>query len=61
MPKFIISWDIGYGRSHEIIDARDLDMARMAAYEQAREEFENSADYDSEPYTEERAKELEIE
>lgn len=62
MPKYILSWDTGFGsKDHAVIDATDLDTARMAAYECWREQAENNADYDAEPYSPERAEELEIE
>jgi len=43
--KFLITWDIGYGRSHEVVEVDDEDAAHMAAYEAAKEEFEQNADY----------------
>lgn len=61
MPKFIITWNIGYGDSAQTIEAKDQEAADKAAYEAAREEFENNASYGAEPYTTERAEELEIE
>ena len=62
MPKYILTWDCGYGsKDGAVIEATDLDAARLAAYECWRENAENNADYDAEPYTPERAEELEIE
>lgn len=55
MKKWIITWDCGWGRNDEIIEAASEDAARSHAYEQARDEFENNADYDAIPYTKEEA------
>ena len=60
MPKFIITWDVGYGEMADVIDAKDQDDADSAAYEAAREEFESQARYIAEPYTKERAINLSI-
>ena len=45
MTKYIITWDIGYGRSHELVEAASEEAASAIAYENAREEFESNADY----------------
>jgi hypothetical protein len=60
-PKWIITWNIGYGECASIVEADDEEQAGKQAYEAAREDFENSADYGAEPYSKERAEELEIE
>ena len=60
MPKFIIKWDIGYGENAEAIEADDIEKARNAAYEAAREEFENSAAYSAEPWTKDEAENLNL-
>jgi len=48
--KYRIFWNTGYGVNSEVIEAADLHWAEEAAYEHAREEFENSADYGAEIY-----------
>jgi len=58
VPKFIISWDIGYGRSYDEIEAESQEKASQIAYECWREEAEGNAIFDAEPYTEELAEEL---
>lgn len=60
MPKFIITWDTGYGPSSEVVEAADEDQATKKAYEAWRQQAEDNADYSAEPYTKERAEELEI-
>jgi len=61
MPRFIITWDAGYGESAEEIDAPSMEAAEMEAYEGWKEEAEGSAVYTAEEYTEERAEFLGIE
>ena len=60
VEKYIITYNAGWGETAEIIEANTLEKACMAAYEAAREEFENNADYGAEPYSTERAEELGI-
>lgn len=45
MPLYRIYWDAGYGRNSETIEASDHQEAVNNAYEAAREDFENNADY----------------
>ncbi len=61
MKKWIITWNIGYGESAEVVEAETVEKARMEAYDRAREDFENNADYDAVPYTKELAEDYEIE
>jgi hypothetical protein len=58
MSKYIIKWNIGYGYNAEVVEASNLDCAMKFAYESWRDEAENNADYDAEPYTEELADDL---
>ncbi len=51
--KFFITWDCGFGASHDVIDAPNMAEAEKAAYEVWREEAENNATYDAEPLTQE--------
>ncbi|MEO1658138.1 MAG: hypothetical protein AAFR65_10470 [Pseudomonadota bacterium] len=60
MPKFIISWDAGYGERADIVEAKDQDDADMAAYQAWREDAESEASYGAEPYTDELAKRLDL-
>ena len=55
MPKFIIVWNIGYGDSAEVVNAETAREAENMAYEAAHEDFENSASYSAEEFTEELA------
>lgn len=61
MPRFIISFNAGYGEDHEIIEAESQDTAEQSAYEAWRQAAENNADYGAEPYSRERAIELGLE
>lgn len=61
MKKWIITWNVGYGDSHLIIEADTKEAADQQAFECAREEFENSATYGAEEYSEELAEELGVE
>jgi hypothetical protein len=45
MPKYIVSWNAGYGDSYEEVDAADEDEAVEQAYELWKEEAESNADY----------------
>lgn len=58
MPKWIIEWDCGFGKSEAIVGAETEENARMMAYEAAREDFESGADYSAQPYTQELAESL---
>lgn len=58
MRKFIITWNAGYGESHQVIEAETQDIANEEAYERWREEAESNADYSAEPYTKELAQDL---
>lgn len=55
MPKFIIYYDIGYGKICEVVEAENHEVANDIAYQSWREEAESSADYGVQPYTKERA------
>lgn len=62
MPKYIITWDCGFGsKDSAVVECADDDAAQAVAYDHWREAAENNADYSAEPYTQERAEELEIE
>ena len=45
MKKYIIMWDNGFGSSYAVVEAADADDAGKIAYENAREDFEQQADY----------------
>jgi len=53
MPKFIITWDAGYGQSEDVIEADSYDEALNQAYECWRDEAESHANYEALEYTEE--------
>lgn len=61
MTKYIIRWDIGYGCSYKIVEADDEDEAQDLAYEQWREDAENSADYGILEYNEENCADYDLE
>lgn len=60
MPKFIITWNAGYGECAEIVEAKNQDEADSAAYNSWREAAESEADFGAEPYTDERAESLDL-
>jgi len=45
VPKYIISWNAGYGDSYEEVEAEDETAASSMAYERWREDAESNADY----------------
>lgn len=53
MPEYLITWNIGYGESHEVIEAESQEQANKYAYESWREEAENNADYEARAVTDE--------
>lgn len=60
MPKFIITWGIGFGTSAEVVEASSQEEAQTLAYQQAREEFENSAEYAANEYSDDLASEYDL-
>ena len=61
MPKFIIFWDVGFGKIYEIEEAESQDKADEAAYEAWHREAESNAEYGAEPYSKELAKDYGLE
>jgi hypothetical protein len=59
--KWIITWDAGYGKSREIVEAETEDEAIEVAYARWREEAETNADYDAKPYSKEAAEDYGLE
>jgi hypothetical protein len=45
MPKYLIYWNAGYGRTEEEVEADTYDEAQDLAYDAAREEFESNCEY----------------
>ena len=45
MPRYIIVFNNGYGPVPEVVEAENEEAAKMMAYEAAREDWENNADY----------------
>jgi hypothetical protein len=59
--KWIIIWNNGMGENADVIEADTEQAARLAAYEVARQDWEDSvADYSAKPYTAENAQEYDI-
>ena len=58
MPKFIISWDAGFGVDGEIIEAPDEAAAVKEAYQRWHDAAENQAVYSAVPYSKEAAEDL---
>lgn len=61
MPKFLIVYDIGYGEMPDVVEAKDQEAASEMAYEAWRMAAEESANYWSEPFTEENARNYDLE
>lgn len=62
MPRWIISWDCGYGnQDHKIIEEDTEAAAEEVAYNLWREAAELNADYGVKPYSKKEAVELELE
>jgi hypothetical protein len=57
MPKYLITWNAGYGKSNEVGEFATQDEATDYAYEMWREEAENNSDYQAEILTPELAEE----
>ena len=45
MKEYIITWDVGYGASFDIVEAEDAEKAQQIAYEYWKDEVESDADY----------------
>jgi hypothetical protein len=45
MPKYLITWNCGYGENWEVQEHETQEAANAAAYERWREDAENNADY----------------
>lgn len=55
MPKFLITWDAGYGQSEEVIEAETLSDAQSEAFGRWHDEAQSNAEYEATPFTEELA------
>lgn len=49
MPRFLLTWDAGYGPSTEEVEADNQEDANQMAYEAWREEAESNAKYTATP------------
>lgn len=61
MMKYIITWDAGYGKRHEIIEVDSQEEADQWAYDNWKEEAEINANYDAAEYDKEAAIDLGLE
>ena len=59
--KFIIQWNARGYDDYELIEALDQKQAENCAYEAWKQDAEDTASYSAEPYSEKRAKELDLE
>lgn len=55
MPKFIITWDAGFGECYDCIEANTIAEAKRQAHDSWQEDAESNAQYDARPLTEETA------
>lgn len=58
MKKWIITWNCGYGDTHEEVECETFDEALKMAYEEWREEAESQADYSAQEWNDETAYDL---
>lgn len=58
MPKFIITYDAGYGIVYEVINAKNISEAKKKAHAVWEEIVKRYADYGAVEYSEEWAKKL---
>jgi hypothetical protein len=61
MPKFIITWDAGFGEQAEIVECEDQQRAEEAAEGALQEDLQANYGCAAEPYSAERAEELGLE
>ena len=45
MPKYLISWDAGWGVSEDTVECDDEAQAQEWAYSNAQDEFESNVEY----------------
>ena len=58
MPKYIITWNAGFGVTAEIMETDSLEDAQKTAYEEWEQEAQASAEYSAKEYSEELADEF---
>jgi len=62
MPKYIISWNAGYGKDYDTVEAETEEKACEEAYERWKEDVESQAEYGVEcEWSKEKAEEFEVE
>ena len=54
---YLIRWDAGYGDTHDVVHAKDLDTAENWAYDSWKDEVESRAEYGAELATRENLEE----
>ena len=55
MPKYIVTWNCGYGEVWDLVEAQNIETANKLAYECWREDAEQSAEYGAQEFTLENA------
>lgn len=60
MPKYLITWNSGYGENWEVQEHETQEKANEAAYERWREDAENNASYQARVVTPELAEDYEL-
>lgn len=61
MPKYLIEWDAGYGKSYEAIEADSLEAAQAEAYQTWKDEALSNAEYSAKELTRDVAEEYGLE
>lgn len=55
MKKYIITWDCGFGKNHEVVEAESFEDASREAHDAWQEEVASNSEYYAEEWTEEAA------
>lgn len=61
MPKYILTWNAGYGDEHNTVEAENIETAEEIAYDWWLDSAETYASYSAKEYSKEEAEELGIE
>lgn len=61
MPKYLIEWNAGYGKSYEAIEADSLRDAEKAAFQAWKDEAESNAEFGAKELTRDVAEEYGLE
>ena len=60
MPKFIVTWDAGFGPEYDVVECADLDKAISIAEECLKLAVDATYSSDAMPYTQENCAEADL-